>query len=298
MSQQTSATTQKHTARTFFAVWLVLTSILLIWVNQTLTDTQKFTNTVSPLLKTPETKTFITEKVTEVLLHSAPPEQVAAALLPASQLQGQTPETLTTALQPVISQNVSQVINSPSFTQQWEGALKSTHQDFIKQLGSDKGELTLNFQPIITEALNGLKATQLAPLTSQVEIPSNVGIVNLKGSSLDNINRSYKLFKASLFAVIILAVIFLIASIALSVHHLNTARWILLVTGTITLTLALLLQFSSAIKFGENPFIKELGSAISRNLVQDLQRTYLIIGAICIILAIGIVIFQKTQNKK
>jgi hypothetical protein len=296
---------QKHTVRTFFAilfgvaaVWLILSSILLVWVNRTLTDTKAFTNTVRPLLKSPEAQSFITNKVTEVMLHSAPPEQVAAALLPASQLQGQTPEQLTTAIQPVISQNVEQVLKSPAFTKQWEMAIVTTHEDFITQLGSDEGSLALNLNPLLREAVTGLKSTQLAPLTNQTTVPASVGTINLKGSTLDSINRSYKFFKAGLVVVIILAIICFAASIALSVHHLTTLRWILLLTGIITLLLALLLQLTSAIKFGDNAFMKELGSSITKNLVHNLQLTYLIIGGICMVAALSIFIFQRVQNKK
>jgi hypothetical protein len=298
-------TPQKHTARTFFAalfgvaaVWLVLTSILLVWVNRTLTDTKTFSNTISPLLKSPEAQSFITDKVSEVLLHSAPPEQVAAALLPAAQLQGQAPEQLTAAIQPVISQNVEQVLKSPAFTKQWEAAIATTHKDFIAQLGSDEGSLALNLNPLLDEAVTGLKSTQLAPLTTQITVPANVGTINLKGSTLDSINRSYKFFKASLVIVIILAIICFAASIALSVHHLTTLRWILLLTGIITFVLALLLQLTSAIKFGDNAFMKELGSSITKNLVHNLQLTYLVIGSACMVAALGILIFQKMQNKK
>jgi len=81
--------THRHVARTLlasvfgtFATLLIMVTILAVWVNRTLTNTETYTKTVAPLVTKPEVQQLIADRISTELEASLPQEEAAKALLP------------------------------------------------------------------------------------------------------------------------------------------------------------------------------------------------------------------------
>jgi hypothetical protein len=89
----------RHRVRTTFAslfgilaVLLIMSSVVSIWLNRTLTDTNTFVGVIAPLAQKPEIQNFVAQKASEELVKNAPTQDLANALLPAGAATGKSDE--------------------------------------------------------------------------------------------------------------------------------------------------------------------------------------------------------------
>ena len=119
----------RTTVSSFFgivAVTLLLISILVFWVSQTVTNTDQYVKTVGPLVSKPEVQNFVSDKITDLILgdvnmepknhqpqngpnqsnqndnEGVPVRDLASQLLPAEQVAGKTDEQLKAEIKPAI----------------------------------------------------------------------------------------------------------------------------------------------------------------------------------------------------
>jgi len=303
MQNKNKTPPKAHHARTVFAslfgtlaVFLILSSVISVWLNRTLTDTKTYVAVVGPLATKPDIQNFIAKKASEALAKNVPPQDAAVALLPPSALQ-QTPEQINAQLQPIVYSNVLKVISSPTFATIWTQANQTAHSSLVNQLNSDNDQLQLNLNPVIVAVTKQLSTTDLAPVAGEIEISPDMGQVNLQGTGISKAHSYYKLFKRSTIVIVVAALLSLAASIALSVHHLKTIRRILIATGVMLLLLAASIQAPSiiAIKLTDVETQKAM-VVIMQSIFHNLQIASLIGGLGCIIVAIGTKVFEKLNR--
>src|SRR5262249_20128562 len=70
------------------ALALIFSSILVVWLNRTLTDTTTYVSTVTPLVTKPAVQTFLADTITDQIVKQAPIDDIAHAILPAGQADG------------------------------------------------------------------------------------------------------------------------------------------------------------------------------------------------------------------
>ena len=87
--------TVHHYARTFFAaifgtlaLSLVLVSILVVWANSILTNTDSYVAAVGPLITKPIVRDFIAQKASDNLIKQAPTQDLAKMLLGDAEIMG------------------------------------------------------------------------------------------------------------------------------------------------------------------------------------------------------------------
>jgi len=98
--QQNALRTKRHhyirtTVSSFFgfiALALIIVSILVVWLDRTLTDSSQYVKTVAPLVTKPDVQNFVVTKASNALLDNddAPIQDIATKLLPADQVAGKT----------------------------------------------------------------------------------------------------------------------------------------------------------------------------------------------------------------
>ena len=113
---QLNAPTQKHHyLRTplavlcgFLALWLLIASVVVVWLNHTLTDTPTFVKTLTPLASKPQVEDYFSHKISDQITANGSPQDVGLALLPNgiaglndAQIQAQSKEVLDGALHQV-----------------------------------------------------------------------------------------------------------------------------------------------------------------------------------------------------
>lgn len=303
----TKALVKSHKVRTFFAsiagaiaVYLILSSITVVWLNRTLTNTNTFVGTVGPLVSKPAVQNFIAEKVTDQLLDNTPTQDLAKTLLPANELKGApAPQQLKQLLDPIVKNDVLQIVKSPAFQTLWENTNRTTHAALVAQLNnSNANSITLDLSPAINGVVAELKASQLKPVAKHITIKSDTGKLNIKSDNINRIHNYYEWFKEGTVAIVILTVLMIALSIWLSVHHGKTARRILLTTGILAILQGLLLEAPTVVKLpGNDPVQQAAAKAFAEALVHNLQLASVAIGVLCIAAAIGSKLYVQYRRK-
>jgi hypothetical protein len=301
-----TVTKQKsHKLRSFFAalagiaaVYLIMSSVTVIWLNRTLTDTNTYVKTVSPLISKPAIQNFITVKATDQIINNTPVHDVASSLLPpALANNSQTIGQLKLLLRPVIQNAVLQIVKSPSFAALWTQTNRIAHTQLVNQLNNNNGELQLNLSPTVNAVITQIKTTQLSPIADKIAVSSNTGKLDIKSSGIRRAHHYYELFKAGTWAIVGATIIFLVISVWLSVNHLKTTRRILVGVGVLALLQALILEAPVFISISSvDPVTEGAAKAFAEAIFHNLQLASLIVGILCILLAICSKIYEKRKK--
>ncbi|HUC79214.1 MAG TPA: hypothetical protein VMQ58_03150 [Candidatus Saccharimonadales bacterium] len=306
-SKQTSPNPQTHKLRTFFAaiagivaIYLILASVTVVWLNSTVTNTSDYVNTVAPLVKKPAIQNFVAEKVTDQLLSNAPLQDLANSLLPASDLANNpSVAQIKAQLQPIIQSTVLQIVQSQSFATLWRNTNQTAHAALINQINNNDGQIQLNLHPAITGVVNDLRGTKLNVVATKVTIKPDTGVLNIKSTGISKVHRYYKLFQTGTIAIVIAAILSAILAVWLSIHHSKTARRILIGVGVISLLQALLLEAPTFVNLkGNDPVTQDAIKAIAEAILHNLQLASLIVGIICILAAIASKVYSVKMTKK
>ncbi len=296
---------QHHRVRTFFAsiagaiaVYLILASVTVVWLNRTLTDTNTFVATVGPLASKPAVQNFVAEKVADQIVQNAPTQDLANQLLPASQIKGQTPDAIRRQLESVVQSSVRQIIASPSFQTLWENTNRSAHAALVSQLNNaNVSSISLDLSPAINGVVTELKTTQLKPIAKAIKIKPDTGKLDIKSDKISRIHDYYQKFKEATLAIVALAALMVALTIWLSVHHGKTARRILMSTGVLAIVQGLALTAPSVVKLPGNDVAAQAAArAIAGSLLHNLQIASFAIGAVCIIAAVGSMLYVKYRH--
>lgn len=293
MMLMTTPAGSSHRFRIFFASvlglvasWILVSSILVVWLNRTLTDTKTFTSTFAPLSHNKAIQEFLTTNVTDAIVHGASNSDAAAQLVPGQDFSSADSEQIAKALRPVVLQNVSAIVRSEMFSSLWQHTVTDFHTSMKKQLESDSKQILLDFSPTANAIVDQLKTGALAPLANSTEIDTNKAKLSIESDSLDNIRRAYKLFKATSVVWIVLGIVCAGGAIALSVDHARTFRRISMLTGMGSLLLALGFYTATRVPAKVGTTGGQAAQALIGTLLHDVQRTSIIIGVICIAAAL------------
>ena len=286
---------KKHVLRTLIAALLgtaasllVIVSVLIVWANQSLLNTDTYVSTVAPLASSPALKSYVVGQLSDNIIKMLPLPQSAPLLLPADEISGRTPTEITTEVKAVINQSLDQVINAPAFKQLWINSNRSLHASLISQLDANDPTINLDLRPTLLALLQQLGQTKLAPFAQPQALPASAGQVVISGNKLIKIHKSYVLFQRATWAIVALTIVLIVLAFWVSVHHQKTIRRIMVFTGALCLIIGLALSAPSVIggsiaSHGTNTVI---AVDIVKLLIRRLQLSFLIIGAVLIVGAI------------
>lgn len=295
---------KRHYVRTFFASIfgilasvLILASILVVWANHTLTDTNAYTKTVAPLVTKPEIQGFIAERATDKVLESAPVQDLADGLLASTDRINKTPDELLQAVHPVVRSSIFQVLSSPRFANVWERTNREAHAQFVQQLKSNSSTLSLDLSPIITSIVDELKTTRLASIADKIELNPDDVRLNLQGSGIDKAHKYYRWSQDAVVGLVALTIALVGLAAWISVHHTKTLRRIALGTGISSAILTVALYSPSFIKpSGPDSDAQNAGLAVAGSVLGDLRLATLVIAAVCIVGAIASKVYSRRRS--
>ncbi len=282
------------------AVSLVLSSLVLVWLNRTLTDTPTFVKTVSPLSSQPDIQNYIAQKTSEQLVKNTSAQELANLLLPNNQVASQAAAQLQGQMQPIIYKNILTAVQSPQFSTLWENTNQTVHAALIKQLNSNSETITIDFNPVVAGVVEQLKTTQLAPVADNIVIEENTAKVNLTDTRLKQAHDTYERFHQATWVVVIITVLLLVASVWLSVHHVKTFRRIAMGAGLGSLLFSLSIYIATHISLGNttDALTQKATSKLLETLLHNLQIYSLVLGLACVVLAILSKIYSLKTDKK
>ncbi len=268
------------------ALWLIILSILVVWLNRTITDTNTYVSTVTPLASQPAVKDFIRQKIDEQITKSVSDSDLAQQLLTSSQIQGKTNGKLHNLVITQVNKQVETVLNSSRFVTLWRDTNRTAHRQLVSQLNSGSPEITLDFTKTLTGTLELLGSTRLAPVVGNLQIDSGQAVIKLKSSEITSIHKAYKQFQQATILVILAAITASSLAVIISVHHMRTLRRIGLMVGISLVIIFAVLSYAPYIKFGgTDPASAELIKTVMSTLLRTLRLTTIITA---IVLLIGV----------
>jgi len=307
MTKEPHTVVKKHKVRSFFSaisaivgIYLILSSISVIWLNRTLTNTPTYVDTVAPLVTKPAIQTYIAQEVTTAILKNSPTENLASALLPASEAASNlNTNQLNDLMRPIIEADAIKIVKSPSFVSLWRNTNETAHATFISQLNNNSGEIDLNLSPAITGLIAELNNSQLSALAGHISVTPNTGKISIKSNNIVQAHHYYRLYEASTYGVVIAAVIVLGLAILLSSKRARLLRRILLWTGILALLQAALLDSPSFLTFsGNNVVTQNAVKAFAEALFHNLMIANLVIGIFCLAGGIGSMVYVHLKKRK
>jgi hypothetical protein len=235
-------------------------SVLSVWVNQQLLNTDNFVSAVSPLLKNPEVidsvSAYVAAQVVEALdvqgrVANALPDRASFLAVP-----------VTNQLQTFAQTRIARLMQTDQFHAAWARTLTFLHSKVVgilrgdsKYLSIQGNALTIDLTLVISDALRYLHSQLPDLVQSKLPIPdlSNVTVpaearaklsealgrplpddfgqvTIMESDQLVTAQRTVQLLDALVIILPILTLLLLIAAIAVSPHHRRT------VTGTQILT--------------------------------------------------------------
>lgn len=292
--------TQKHTIRTLFAalfgsvaILLLLFSVVTVWLNRTVTDTNTFVATVGPVASKPEVQELVADKLSTAFLENDELDikQAAKEFLTKSERTGKDTEQLRDALRTFFEGQILIVVQSDRFNELWKQTLQTTHGSFLSQLNSGSDNIRLNLRPTFDGVVDQLNETKLKPLTKEIKLENDAGIVTIEASQVSNIHTYYSAFQAGTWAIVATAFLSAMAAIVLSVHHAKTLRRIMLIVGVILVFEGLLLSIPQVIS-ASGPE-QAAAFVISSSIFRNLQVMCLGIGGVLIVGAIAYKLYER-----
>jgi hypothetical protein len=293
-----------HPVRTFLAAIfgsiafvLIIAAILAVWFNRTITDTDTYVRTITPLAEQQDIQNFVADRVTEGIVKGAATEADLVGIVPQSEIAGKDVEELQTLARNTVRKNVLDVIQSANFQRLWHESNRNAHDKLISQLSTNKKEISVDFTPLIDGVMKELGNTSLGPLTQSVVLPQDIGKVNMNGVAIDKVSDYYNWLQKTTWSLVAAAAAATAICIALSTHHIRTFRRIMMVTGVATLTMALILQLPSWTQGIFGSTAQKVAVAVGDVLFHDLKIILLIIGITAIILALLSKVISVARRK-
>lgn len=284
----------------FFAIGLIITSIIVVWLNATLTNTNQYVKTVTPIVRSQAVQKFVTTQVSDQILNGkdVPLYDFASQLLGQDEVAGKTDEQLKVAVTPIVKETIRGIVSSPSFAKLWENSNRTIHASFVSQLDSNSPTIKLNFQPVINGVIDQLTGTRLAFVKDHLQLDGNTGQIEFEGKGLDTVRRGYKYFKEATWLIVLVTLVFVILCVWLSVHHLRTIRRIALFTGLYAGILAILLSAGHLVKLpGNDPDQQQLIIALFESLTHQLSTALIVVAVIGIGGAIVSKVISMVQDR-
>ena len=172
-------------------------SVVGVWAGSVVSDTDRYVETVSPLINDPSVQADLTNAVTDTIFAHVDLKAVTDEAFKAISDLGLPPRAqaaLTALQQPMISgvenfvhSRVQQTISSPQFDTVWDRSNEIAHQQLVKLLEGNQGGAI--------SAQNDTISVNLGPIIAQVKerlVAEGFGLAQ----NIPNVNTSYELVQS------------------------------------------------------------------------------------------------------
>ncbi len=221
-------------------VSLILSALIFGWLNYTLVNSQRYLATVGPLATQPRIQNYIIGQVSKNLLDNTSASQLAKSFnlnsapgLPTDQLKAQLAQPVRLA--------VTQAVDSAQFSQTWRQINQDLHDQLLAIAKGNSQTASLDLKPSLDRLVALLKNSRLSFIDTN-NLTTRDTHVTLNQDQIRQIRKVYKGGQDSLRALVILAVIFTIATLMTANRRLHSLRQLAIWTGLSTLLIVLIIQ--------------------------------------------------------
>jgi hypothetical protein len=187
-------------------------SVVAVWANNQVSDTNRYVETVAPLAKDPAVQKAVADRVTQEVLAYVNLDSLTSDTVTALTQRGLPPRAVTAlqalrvpirnGLESFTRDQITKIVASPQFATVWEQANRAAHTELVNLLSgkqggavsAQNGEVTLNLGPIVAQVKQQLVA-------SGYTIANNIPTVNrtfvlVRSDSITKAQGAYKLLNA------------------------------------------------------------------------------------------------------
>ena len=163
------------------AALLAMLSVVAVWVNSIVQDTDRYVATVGPLASDPDVQKAVTNRVTAAVLAQVDVDALVKQLTDAASAKGVPPQAakllgnlkgpIDNGLKQLVSSTVERVVTSSAFETVWVNANRRAHTALDKALtGQASGavqlknnQVVIDLGPIVADVKNQLVAAGFSP---------------------------------------------------------------------------------------------------------------------------------------
>lgn len=307
MAKEIHTKVKTHKVRSFFSavlallgIYLIISSIGFIWLDQTLTNTNTYVATVSPLITKPAVQTYISQEVTTAILKNSPTQDLASSLLPqTTDVTNLSTQQLQDLLRPVIESDITGIIQSQSFATLWQNTNQTAHASLVNQLNGGSGAINLDLSPAVTGLINDLNNSKLSALAVHIKVTPDTGKLTIKNKNISVVHQYFGLYKASAYLILVIAIAVLGLSVYLSSKRRRLVFRILLWTGIVALLEAVVLMIPYYVTLkGTNQVTENAAKAVIEAVFKNLLVADLIIGTVCVLAGVIGMVYSHLKLKK
>ncbi|MGW2525111.1 hypothetical protein ACWC09_50860 [Streptomyces sp. NPDC001617] len=164
-----------------FAALLALLSVVAVWANSIVQDTDRYVATVGPLASDPDVQKAVTNRVTAAVLAQVDVDALVKQLTDAASAKGVPPQAakllgnlngpIENGLKQLVSSTVERVVTSSAFETVWVNANRRAHTALDKALTGQAGgtvqlknnQVVIDLGPIVADVKNQLVAAGFSP---------------------------------------------------------------------------------------------------------------------------------------
>lgn len=181
-----------------FAALLSLLSVIAVWANSIVRDTDRYVATVGPLASDPDVQKAVTNRVTDVVLAQIDVNALVKQLQDAvsekgvppkaTQLVGKLDGPITSGLKQLVSGTVERVVSSSAFEKVWVDANRRVHSAVDKALTGEGGgavslkddEVAIDVAPIVAQVKERLVGAGLGVAAKIPDVHTDFVVVQSK----------------------------------------------------------------------------------------------------------------------
>ncbi|MET7994709.1 hypothetical protein ABZU76_27830 [Amycolatopsis sp. NPDC005232] len=169
-----------------------------VWVNNQISDTDRFTATMSPLIRDPAVQAAVTDRVTEAIFTNINVQAIATDAVGALAAQGVPPavtdrlEALTgplaSGVQSFVHGRVATLVASDRIAQTWDRVIRTAHQQAVAVLNGSASaiaiqgdKVVLDLAPFIDDAKQQLAADGLTIVNRIPEVHPTIQVADAAG---------------------------------------------------------------------------------------------------------------------
>ncbi|MEE1787112.1 hypothetical protein PUR71_30020 [Streptomyces sp. SP17BM10] len=177
---------------------LALLSVIAVWTNSIIGDTDRYVATVAPLASNPDIQAALTNRVTSEVLAQIDVKAVVDQLSQAAVQQGAPPELgkligglsgpITSGLTQLVSSTVNKVVTSDQFETLWVEANRAVHSSLDKALTGKGGgavslennQVAIDIGPFVAKVKDQLVASGFGPAAKIPEVHTSFVVYQSK----------------------------------------------------------------------------------------------------------------------
>ncbi|MFJ3224746.1 hypothetical protein ACIPJS_15535 [Streptomyces sp. NPDC086783] len=287
------------------AALLSVLSVVAVWADSMVEDTDRYVDTVAPLAEDPAVQTAVTNRATSAILDQIDVKDVVAELSSAAKQKGAPPALdkligeldgpIESGLKEFVHSAVSRVVTGSAFETLWTDANRAAHRSLDKALTGKGGgavvlkgdQVTVDIGPVVERAKDELVRSGFSRASSIPEVHTD--FVVFSSNELAEVRTYTRILQIIGTWLPVITVLFAAAGVLLAVHR----RRVLVATALAVAAGMLVLGVGLTVFRGI--YLDRLPAAVSQDaaaavfdaLVEFLRAAVRAVAAVALVTACG-----------